>query len=334
MSDTLIGNSRDKYYQEASILTGRPNFVKVLVEDEEDISFWNDILSSTCPDKDFEITPYASSTEFNVSDLTKGKSHLKKFINRLGSHFIECIDSDLDYVLKEFDEDAEALWKNEYVFQTCAYSRENLLCEPVALKTICFDCTKEKVREIDFSEFLKELSKIVYPVVIWLCFLEKRKIRGEIINAWNKILDKNTILKNNDISELLDNIQKRVVSWISDIESRYQSLYDEKIDFENELRATGLVTPNNGWYFIRGHNLKDYLIKVILKSIVGNLKQKRIEAIKETEVDPKIIQDILNHYLSVCCDPSDLFEYNKEWKKVSPFYPLIQEKIKKVLNKT
>lgn len=50
MAHTLLENVNGEYYRNQSILTGKPNRIKVIVEDEADVAFWFDILNFVKPD--------------------------------------------------------------------------------------------------------------------------------------------------------------------------------------------------------------------------------------------------------------------------------------------
>lgn len=58
MADSLLGNINGRYYQQLGVLTGNQNVIKVLVEDELDVPFWNDVLTHTVQNKKFKISPY------------------------------------------------------------------------------------------------------------------------------------------------------------------------------------------------------------------------------------------------------------------------------------
>ena len=75
MADSLIANANGKYYEGLSVLVGKPNQVKVIVEDEVDVPFWHDVLCSVTSSKTFDITPYQYSS-LGYSDLAKGKLYI------------------------------------------------------------------------------------------------------------------------------------------------------------------------------------------------------------------------------------------------------------------
>lgn len=331
MADTLIGNTNDKYYRESAILTARHNLIKVMVEDEEDMSFWRDLLHWSRPDKKFALTPYSASGT-DVSPLTKGKDLIKRFVSQLGVNFICCIDSDLDFVLKDFDDEKSDLWKNRFVIQTCAYSMENLLCQPEVWSNIIYECSLEEADGEDFNGFMARLSLITFPVLSWLCFLILTNHRHPSVKStWNEILDTNKLPKYNDPDVMLSEIEKRVKEWVSNVEKTYNELTKEHHDFEISLLEKGIVTKESTWYFIRGHNLKNYILEAILKPIVEGFRARRIKNYKESGADEQVIKDNLNHYLNVCQSPERLLMHEKKWKDYSAYSALIKERINQSL---
>ena len=133
----MIENANGKYYENLSHLIGKPNQVKVIVEDEQDSAFWHDILSFVVPNKIFDINPYHYNL-FGQSDLTKGKLHILQLAkdNRLSKNYWGCVDSDYDYLLSKTSHNGQVIQACPYLLQTYAYSIENLFCCAETLKGI------------------------------------------------------------------------------------------------------------------------------------------------------------------------------------------------------
>ena len=168
MNSSLLSNINSEELTNENLLTNRPNCVHVLVEDEDDARFWNDLLHSVLPEKQFEVSPYQRTTT-SVSKLVKGKQHILNDTSVYGKNYIACVDSDYDYILAEYSPYKEAL-QSPFVYQTCAYSCENLLCEPSTLSEVCFKCTTCSTT-YDFASFCNKLSHCLYPLLSWTLFL-------------------------------------------------------------------------------------------------------------------------------------------------------------------
>ena len=98
------------------------------VESYEDISFWYSIL------KDYESSKVKFDIQLPSNDsLAKGKSKaLKRHTDLLtigvGKRLIICIDSDYDYLHQDKTEQSRLVNQSDFIFQTYAYSIENLRC--------------------------------------------------------------------------------------------------------------------------------------------------------------------------------------------------------------
>ena len=71
MAYSLITNANDKYYENLSILVGKPNQVKVIVEDELDVSFWYDILNFVTSNKIYDIKKKGEHHESRIRKIIK-----------------------------------------------------------------------------------------------------------------------------------------------------------------------------------------------------------------------------------------------------------------------
>lgn len=160
MADSLLGNINGRYYQQLGVLTGNQNVIKVLVEDELDVPFWNDVLTHTVQNKKFKISPYTYNEEGGINSLTKGKQHIldKAKAGDFNPFFIGCVDSDYDYLLKDYKDEGKTIAQCPYLLQTYTYSIENLMCQAETLHSLCCKTCKESV-EFDFENFVKTLPE-------------------------------------------------------------------------------------------------------------------------------------------------------------------------------
>ena len=88
----------NEYFRQESVLTGRPELVNVMLENESDEPFWKAVLVSCRGDKDYNFT-YCSTAV--LGNKVKGKSYVMTMAlnGQLGNKNIACVDSDYDWIL-------------------------------------------------------------------------------------------------------------------------------------------------------------------------------------------------------------------------------------------
>ena len=93
MGSGLISNYSAKYIAQANVLTNRSSRIKIIVEDDVDIRFWNDILSIN-GNYTFEVISFQN----DGGDMVRGKDYILHKIS-LGKNLMVAVDSDYDYLL-------------------------------------------------------------------------------------------------------------------------------------------------------------------------------------------------------------------------------------------
>lgn len=120
----------------------------VHVEDEDDIWFWQQILSVYRPGR-YKFMPGSVNEK---AQYTTGCSQCLKYKDFLSQRFFICIDSDLRYLLNE-DISAE-----KGILQTYTYSWENHCCFAEKLQQVFADMTG-RGNDFDFSVFSGGIRK-------------------------------------------------------------------------------------------------------------------------------------------------------------------------------
>jgi len=125
------------------------------VEGLDDINFWREIFKKFAP---IEINPRINRGSVN------GKAAILKKICKTGKDIIICVDSDFDYLLSKFSVDANIINNHICIFQTYAYSIENLQCYANSLNELCKKISKNYLPKIefDFNNFLQKFSEKIY----------------------------------------------------------------------------------------------------------------------------------------------------------------------------
>ena len=164
MGRRLVQNITSEYFEATSALQKR-NRVMVYVEGYDDIPFWRAIFDEfETPDRRFEISTPARN------DLAKGKKVVLQFAPQAGRNLILCVDSDFDYLFGDLSSQSRMVNHTPFLLQTYTYAIENYLCYPPSLHSVCVRATKKDVHLFDFEEFMREYSRIIYPVFVWYAF--------------------------------------------------------------------------------------------------------------------------------------------------------------------
>ncbi|HGE6041893.1 TPA: DUF4435 domain-containing protein [Vibrio cholerae] len=250
------------FRNEASIL--------VYVEGFEDVSFWNKIFRSA------NIS--VSIQAFGNSNKANGKaSIIKAWENgeiKLGKNLIIALDSDYDYLLDR----NEVLFSDDFVFQTYAFSIENLLWHPEYVGVICQDaCNNSKyINPSIIRDGIKNWSKTVYPE--FLRFLASNANDDEI---FSKIMD---VLDPNDLSFSYNDISF--------------PLFSEK-DFQEKMYKKGL-NFENVHLFIRGH---DFASKInnLCRNIINEASAKVKYELQQNHKDNA--SQFISEFYNKRCEP-------------------------------
>ena len=131
----------------------------VHVENKDDIVFWSTVLKHFRPNDRFHFIA-GSRNEFGHE--TSGVTQCLKYFNYLSPDFFICIDSDYRYLMQEKEMDVA-----HFVLQTYTYSFENHHCFAEGLDEVCGRVTHIPNYIFDFRKFLKDYSRILYPLFIW-----------------------------------------------------------------------------------------------------------------------------------------------------------------------
>jgi len=222
--------------------------VLLMVENEEDGIFWTDVFQKYAPN-----LPIKTKVP---REHGSGKPILKKIQKALKSpspYVLFGYDSDSDFFLNK------DYLNEKYVFQTYAYSVENLRCIPQNLNRICQITTLSENLLLDFECFIKELSRIIYPMLLYI-LTEKN---GE----YKFLKDSFKALENIDFTE---NGQQII--------EKYHEILAEKLPENanielNQTQSKIRITPENAYLFFNGHTLEDIILN-ILDKVIKQTKRK------------------------------------------------------------
>jgi hypothetical protein len=326
MATTLKQNLNSNLIEAYMRLLSRnaPKKVLVYVESDEDIAFWYGILQAyETPNFKFDIQLPSRTS------LAKGKNQAlersQDLLNlEVGQYLIICIDSDYDYLLQHKTSQSALINNNDFIFQTYAYSAENLRCFSSSLDLICVQATNNNNNKIDFVSLLKLYSKITYPLFLWSVFFRFNDDSTSmslndfcnIVRIGEKI-DIENHGKNN-----LDVLAKKVNIQIEKLEKQLPNALKTVIKIGEELNHLG-VNSENTYLFIQGHTIENSVVLMFLNATCRVLQKEKENKIKADAKHQKEKIGELNHYKNHIVDVNKALKSNTEYKSC-----FLYEKIK------
>jgi hypothetical protein len=314
MPSSLIANLNSDYIEALGDLLSRrlPEPILVYVESYEDISFWYGIL------KNYESSKVKFDIQLPSHDsLTKGKHEvLQRFKNNVGSYLILCIDSDYDYLLQDKTEQSRLINQNKFIFQTYAYSIENLRCFGPSLYHISVQASHKTHDKIDFEELLKRYSTITYPLFLWSVFLEiiEDTTTMDLTTFCSHIRVQETIKIEEDKGEnYFQAVTQRVITQVNYLETTSPQHLEGVEKLKNELGDLG-VNPENTYLFIQGHAVEDNFVLMFMNPLHLSLKKEVEISIRTLAKNSKEIEQEINHYKNKISEPKEVLKTNTEYK--------------------
>lgn len=262
----------------------------VRVEDVEDISFWQAMLSATCPGKHFKFLPYSQK---GVNRRVTGKNYLLKYVSQADSRLLIAVDSDFDYLRGN-----SKLTSSKYILQTYTYSWENHYCYACSLQR---EWHEVYGKSFDFGVFLLNLSRVVYlPLVILLVHKIQKKGSLTLGGLESCILrhqpNNQTLLVANG-SRLLSDIREDLDARVVKLNRLKKSTLDK---YKQAFGRLGL-TEDTAYLYLQGHCVYDLVSRIgsaLTKDPVGFksfVLDKTLQVGGYYEMD-KLISDIRSIY--------------------------------------
>jgi Protein of unknown function (DUF4435) len=235
--------------------------VRVEGKYDTDELFWSHIMRNVLPDLSFKVYRYANYPTTQAF----GKSNVLKFKEFAAQDFILCVDSDYDYLLERED------LNHPFIFQTYTYSVENYQCYATSLLPILKRFLDLETADYGFVDLMNRYSSIIHRLLVYSLF--SMKIDGEFSAdkcghaiGFDSLRDIEL-----GLTDLVQNIENQCLI----LGERYDVL-PEFSDFKLRIAELGL-TESNAYLFIRGHDLKDKVIKKFLERIAEPLKNVEFE---------------------------------------------------------
>lgn len=255
------------------------------LENKNDEIFWGKVLKHTYPEGKFR---FISSSRSHTGNITCGCTQCLQYLDFLDEKFWIAIDSDYRYL------DEQPFMRPEnYVLQTYTYSFENHFCFADNLNLALQKAVYPKSVDFDFGSFLRDYSRIIYPLMVWQLYLNYIDRQAFPQSVFHRMLSVNVPMQfwKNNGEVILNVLRDRSKRFQNSMKRRYPDA-----DYTwHEARCNELgVHRDNCYLYVRGHNLYD-LIVYMGKALVSHARSSMegIESKKSFE-----------HYLTnnVCFD--------------------------------
>lgn len=281
------------------------------VESYDDISFWRSLFN------DFESEDYYFQVMLPSSvSLTKGKK--TALMNALGTsglgeNMIACVDSDYDYLLQGATRLSRKIIHNPYVFHTYTYAIENYQCYAESLHDVCVQATLNDRHLMDFSDFMKQYSRIAYPLFLWsVWFYRQHKLSAFSLSEFCSYIRLHGVDLRN-LSRCLNEMDRRVKSKLSELNRRYPGTHAVMEDLKRELQTLG-VTPDTTYLFIQGHHLMNNVVMKLLIPVCTVLRREREIEIKKLAEHNMQFRNELTSYQNSQCSVELMLRKNTNYK--------------------
>ncbi|MCR5361190.1 MAG: DUF4435 domain-containing protein [Bacteroidales bacterium] len=220
--------------------------VAIHLENKNDELFWGKLLRHFFPDKKFRFITASRSLGGNITCGCTQCLHYKDFLN---NRFWIAIDSDYRYLNQQADIDAQ-----HFILQTYTYSFENHFCFTANVNQAEMEACGEL--KIDFEEFLRDYSRIIYPLFVWQLYLQGVDPEAFPQRVFHRLLTlpigSRATEKNG--ASILQLLKERVHK----LETHFRRKYPEADPTWHEARCQTLgVHRDNCYLFVRGHQLYD-----------------------------------------------------------------------------
>lgn len=229
----------------------------VHVEDEDDIWFWQQMLSKYRGGRRHKFYPATLNERGN---RTTGCAQCLKYKDFLSQKFFICIDSDQRFLL---DEDISA---EKGILQTYTYSWENHCAFDEKLQEN-FERYTHRGDAFDFRIFLREYSNIVYESFLLMLYQERNGLNDFGRDIFRSLIS--LTYMHDDELENGKNFLERLKSGLAGATAHAKENCDFDLEREAALYIPKGVTRDNVYLYVRGHCLYNSLVSIGKRLCVG-----------------------------------------------------------------
>lgn len=291
--------------------------VVAYVESYDDILFWSTVLS------EYE-TPYLQFDVMLPSSKTIGKGKKLAMNHHLGPGMIACVDADLDYLLQDATQSSRELNHSPYIFHTYAYSIENHLCYAPSLKGVCVMSTLNDRDIIDIEEYMRQYSRIVFPLLVWLVWVHRKGYCQHLtITAFGQTVGYHDISLHRP-EETLEAVRRRVNKKVASMQRTFPQCKKDYAPLREELANLG-VTPDNAYLYIQGHTLMNSVVLPLLTPICNALRKEREREIAALAMHNHQMENELSSYRHSQAAVDFMLRKNRGYRTAPPYLKLKED---------
>lgn len=197
----------------------------------------------------------------------------------MGNYMIACVDADYDYLLQKTTPTSRMVNTNPYVFHTYAYAIENYQCYAESLHRVCVMATLNDRQMIDFEDFMREYSLIVWPLFVWSVWVYRHNHYREFtLTEFGNHVTFNEVNVYHP-EQTLDFVRRKVGRKIAWLQHHFPQAKKNYEQLKQELLELGL-TPETTYLYIQGHTLFDNVVSPLLSPVCILLRKEREKEIR------------------------------------------------------
>ncbi|MBO4802080.1 MAG: DUF4435 domain-containing protein [Bacteroidaceae bacterium] len=329
MSKRLTQNLNSAYFEAANRLKPSSSRRRIIayVESYEDVAFWRSVLD------EFETSELYFEVKLPGRDsLQKGKRQAITNIlsaDQLGTAMIACVDADYDYLLQDTTEASMSFNRSPFIVHTFVYAIESYQCYAPSLHRAVVTATLNDRPTLNFEEFLREYSQIIWPLFLWNVW----GYRHENYKGFT-MLDFCGFISFRDINisrpdESLSLLRRRVNQKMAWLQNRHPEAKKSYANLKQQLRDLG-ITPDTTYLYVQGHTLFENVVMPLLEPICNMLRKEREREIKQLAVHPQQRQCELSAYQHAVIPIDIVLKKNTAFKDAPPFQR-VREAIQRVI---
>ena len=329
----LLHNLTSNYLEAAGRLrpAGSRQRIVAYVESFDDIAFWRTILDEFEDDKLYFEIKLPSRTS-----LSKGKRIALTNVlssSQLGKSLIACVDADYDWLMGDVTESSRLINNSPYVIHTYVYAIENYHCYAPSLHHAVVSSTLNDRPTIDFVEFFKAYSTIVWPLFVWniWCYRYDHYRAFSMADLATFIsIDRAVNISHPEYT--LERVRHRVNQKIAWLQRHYPQGRKTYQPLRNELLQKGL-TPETTYLYIQGHTLFENVVLPLLDPICIMLRKEREREIRQLACHSTQRQNELSSYQHSQLPIDIVLRKNTEFRN-APQMQWVRQKIRQFIEMT
>ena len=279
MTKRLTDNLNSLYLGAAQRLRSKQARIRIIayVESYDDVFFWRSLLSEF-EDQHvyFEVMLPSRQT------LAKGKKMvlMNTLGEKLGNYMIACVDADYDYLMQNANSFSTIINNNPYIIHTYVYAIDNYQCYAESLHEVCVMATLNDRKIVDFEEFIRLYSEIIYPLFVWSIWIYRQGIRSHFsLTDFTNIVALERV-NIHHLENTLERVRRNVNRKIATLQHQFPQAKQHYNHLKQELLTLG-VTPQTTYLYMQGHALVNYVVLPLLDPICNKLRRERETEIKQ-----------------------------------------------------